>query len=63
MINEMDLTDLAIYVYEHLKKRGITTVLTGGGVVTIYSDNQYQSRDLDFISPNAHQEVGFQSVS
>lgn len=57
MIKKMDLTDLALYVYEHLKKNGVTAVLSGGGVVTIYSENKYQSRDLDFISPNDHQKI------
>ena len=57
MIKGMDLTDLALYVYEHLKKNGITAVLSGGGVVTVYSENKYQSRDLDFISPNEHKKI------
>ncbi len=47
-------------------KRGIEAVLTGGAVVTIYSMNEYQSYDLDFIAHadqrkirQAMEELGF----
>jgi hypothetical protein len=32
-----------------LKEYGIDAVLTGGAAVTIYSNNKYQSLDLDFV--------------
>jgi hypothetical protein len=51
------LEDLAILVSEHLQKQGLQIVLVGGAVVTIYSENEYQSHDLDFISPNDHREL------
>ena len=49
--------ELATIVSEHLKSKGIQAVLVGGAVVTIYSENEYRSRDLDFISPNEHKEI------
>jgi hypothetical protein len=45
----MNLGELAAYVSDHLTKSGIDVVLSGGGCVSIYSDNRYQSPDLDFI--------------
>ena len=41
---------LAAIVSEALRRRGITAVLSGGSVVSIYSTNRYQSYDLDFIT-------------
>jgi hypothetical protein len=37
------------YVATHLKKNGISTVLVGGAVVSIYSEGAYRSGDLDFV--------------
>jgi len=48
-IPEMTLPELAAYVSSHLKTCGVQAVLSGGGCVTVYSDNAYQSYDLDFI--------------
>lgn len=60
------LDQLATIVCDHLMKRGIEAVLTGGAVVTIYSMNEYQSYDLDFIAHadqrrirQAMEELGF----
>ena len=52
MINwsSISLKDLAGFLSEELKKRGIDTVLVGGACVTIYSENRYQSYDLDFVT-------------
>lgn len=47
---EMPVADLAALVCQRLADHGIEAVLTGGSVVTIYSDNEYASDDLDFIS-------------
>jgi len=44
------LKDLAGYVSEGLRMRGIETILVGGACVTIYSENRYQSYDLDYIT-------------
>ncbi len=42
--------DLAGYICEELKKQKIDSVLVGGACVSIYSNNQYISNDLDFVS-------------
>ena len=49
-----------------LARRGVRVVLSGGSVVSIYSENAYQSYDLDFIqtglarpSNAAMEELGF----
>src|SRR5664279_68997 len=46
----LSLKDLAGYVSEELGNRGIDTVLVGGACVTIYSENRYQSYDLDYVT-------------
>lgn len=48
---------LAAIVTEALQERGIQAVLVGGAVVSIYTDNEYESRDLDFISPADHKKI------
>ncbi len=47
---KISLKELAGYVAEELRKRGIDTVLVGGACVTIYSENRYQSYDLDYVT-------------
>jgi hypothetical protein len=51
MISLTDLTigELAAYIAEHLRNKGIETVLVGGACISIYSANGYSSFDLDFI--------------
>lgn len=46
---EMSVAELAALVCQHLADQGIEAVLTGGAVVSIYSENEYRSDDLDFI--------------
>jgi hypothetical protein len=43
------LEEIAAAVSEALRKHGITAVMSGGGCVSVYSKNKYQSDDLDFI--------------
>jgi hypothetical protein len=45
----MSIGEIAAHVAEHLRQGGINVVLTGGSCVSIYTDNRYQSSDLDFI--------------
>lgn len=45
-----DLKELACLIYETLKSSGINAVLVGGACVSIYSQNRYQSSDLDFVT-------------
>jgi len=53
----MTLKDLALYVGSVLKLAGIDCVLTGGAVVSIYTDNSYLSHDLDFITHSRTREI------
>ena len=48
-INEMTQGELAAFVYSHWQESGIDVVLSGGAAVSIYTDNQYISFDVDFI--------------
>lgn len=48
-IKDMALGELAAYICTQLRMNGIPCVLSGGACVTIYSENRYQSYDLDFI--------------
>ena len=51
------LRDLALIVCSRLKEDGIDAVLTGGAVVSLYTENQYESFDLDFISFSSISEI------
>lgn len=44
------LKELAGFITQELRKRGIDTILVGGACVSIYSENRYQSYDLDYIA-------------
>lgn len=57
LVSKMDLTDLAIFVYNSLKKYGVNSVLTGGAVVSVYTENKYQSYDLDFITAADQEKI------
>ncbi len=53
-------------VCECLLANGIQAVLSGGAVVSIYTQNEYESKDLDFISSadikaiaSALEKIGF----
>ncbi|HIJ97026.1 MAG TPA: hypothetical protein HPP94_15080 [Desulfuromonadales bacterium] len=48
-VAEMTLGELAAYVVGQLCQHGIEVVLTGGSCVSLYSDNRYQSFDLDLV--------------
>lgn len=53
----LTLGEFAAFVASQLKSRDIETELTGGAVVSIYTNNKYQSNDADFISPAGHQKI------
>lgn len=64
---KMTIGEFAASVASHLQSKGISTVLTGGAVVSIYTENKYTSYDADFISPadqksisQAMQDLGFE---
>lgn len=49
-LSKISIKELAAMVGSKLKEYGIDAVLTGGAAVTIYSNNKYQSLDLDFVT-------------
>ena len=51
------LEDLAALVCSTLEAHGISVVLSGGAVVSIYSDAEYVSYDLDFIPTGLARKV------
>lgn len=64
----LSIGELAAFVADHLHNKGIDVVLVGGACICIYSDNQYLSFDLDFITTGmtnrrtirlALEEIGF----
>ena len=48
-IANMSRADLAAFVQEHLRAKGIDVVLCGGACISIYSQGKYLSMDLDMI--------------
>ncbi len=44
------LLELAAIVSGSLEGAGIVATLSGGGAVSIYSNNRYESSDLDFVT-------------
>lgn len=63
----LSIGEFAAIVASCLELKGISTVLTGGAVVSIYTENRYMSYDADFISPTdqktiikAMQDLGFE---
>jgi hypothetical protein len=44
------LQDVAAIVSSSLEHAGIAATLSGGAAVSIYSNNEYQSKDLDFVT-------------
>lgn len=47
---DTSLSELAAIVSQALAAAGITATLSGGGAVSLYSANEYESRDLDFVT-------------
>jgi hypothetical protein len=51
------IEDLAALVSQTLQEVGIRAVLSGGAAVSIYTRNQYESGDLDFISSESMEAI------
>jgi hypothetical protein len=51
------LEELAAIVSSTLEAAGIKAVLSGGAVVSIYTNNEYESNDLDFVSPASTRRI------
>jgi len=49
--------EVAALVCETLERAGIPVVLSGGAVVSIYSENEYESFDLDFVRTGVARKV------
>lgn len=47
---ESTLEDVAAIISTALERVGIAATLSGGAAVSIYSNNEYQSKDLDFVT-------------
>ena len=47
------LEELAAIISQALEAAGILATLSGGAAVSIYTNNRYQSEDLDFVSSEA----------
>jgi len=65
-----DIKEVAAIVCETLLDAKINAVLSGGAVVSIYSNNEYESKDLDFISSTdiktirkVLEEIGFNKTA
>lgn len=44
------VAELAAHVSQALEAAGIKATLSGGGAVSIYTNNEYESKDLDFVT-------------
>ncbi len=55
--NKLTIGEFAAIIFDHLKSDGISAILTGGAVVSVYTDNKYESGDADFISPIEQAEI------
>jgi len=53
----MTLEELAATISQALVGKGIIATLSGGAAVQIYTDNEYLSKDLDFVTSSAHREL------
>ncbi len=54
---------MAALVSEARQQRGIDAVLSGGAVVSIYTNNEFQSHDLDFITTIRGKEIDQAMIS
>ena len=51
--SDTSLEELAAMISQALESAGIVATLSGGAAVSIYTNNRYQSEDLDFVSSAA----------
>lgn len=49
-ISKLTRGEIAAFVQNHLEKKGISVILSGGAVVSIYSSDQYVTQDIDLIN-------------
>jgi hypothetical protein len=58
----MSLAELVAHVQSHLVAAGITTTMSGGSCVTIWSDNAYHSDDIDLIPEGIGQRTRIRAI-
>ena len=51
------MTELAAFVSEALEAAGIVATLSGGSAVSAYTENRYESEDLDFVTTALLEEL------
>lgn len=54
---ETSLLELAALVSESLEAAGIVATLSGGSAVSAYTENRYESADLDFVTTALRQDL------
>ncbi|MCZ6710098.1 MAG: hypothetical protein O7B25_07035 [Gammaproteobacteria bacterium] len=54
---DTSIEELAAIVSQALEAAGITATLSGGGAVSVYTENLYLSKDLDFVTAAAHKAL------
>ena len=57
------MAEVAAIVSAALEDSHITATLSGGAAVTIFSDNAYESTDLDFVTSESNKVIKQQSLS
>jgi hypothetical protein len=55
--NKTTMNELAAMVSEALEEAGIVATLSGGGAVSAYTENRYESTDLDFVTTALRAEL------
>lgn len=53
----ISLKELAALVSDTLREGGIDAILVGGACVSLYTNNKYQSYDLDFVTHSPLKEI------
>jgi len=54
---KVGIKKLAAIISAHLHKNGIEVVLVGGACVSLYSNNQYMSYDIDLITESSIRKI------
>lgn len=55
--NDTAAVELATLVSQTLESAGIVATLSGGGAVSMYTENRYQSKDLDFVTSERREKL------
>lgn len=58
----LNYQELAALVCTHLDNKGYRCILSGGGCVSVYTFNEYQSNDLDFIELYSNSKSNFKEI-